>query len=433
MDDRRIANGRTELILGELGPQQSFGFGPQASESPPGLITYSGDAHLCTVAPTRSGKGVGIIVPNLLTYTGPVIVIDPKGENYVVTARRREELGHRVIKLDPFGVIDDETDSLNPLDLCQLPGSEIATESQAIAEMLSSGLRGTREPFWDLNGTAFAAGLIALAATQGDDAHCNLSYVLDRLTADDIGIDLEKILEAPGNKISPLAYREIASVLQMPDLTRGGVIATTKSYFASLNSAPVRRAMDTSTFSLQDVTDGKPLSIYLIVPANRMQSHRVVLKLWVGTLLAALFSRQRPVPMKTLFMLDEVAQLGQFPLLESMSTLSAGYAVWLHTLWQDLSQLKSCYPSTWKNILNNCAVIQTFGIYNYDMARQWGQFLQTPPDVLNRLEIDEQLLSLHGQGEQVCRRLNYLTDPRFEGQWDPNRFFEPEEGDAPER
>ena len=74
-----------------------------------------GEGHLLTVAPTGTGKGRTAIVPNLLYYQGPVVVIDPKGENYAVTARCRREMGHRVFKLDPFGVIDSESESPEPL------------------------------------------------------------------------------------------------------------------------------------------------------------------------------------------------------------------------------------------------------------------------------------------------------------------------------
>ena len=61
---------------------------------------------------------------------------------------------------------------------------------------------------------------------------------------------------------------------------------------------------------------------------------------------------------------------GNFPFLETMITLSAGYGVWCWSFWQDLSQLKAAYPTSWENILNNCGVVQTFGIHNRAMATQ---------------------------------------------------------------
>lgn len=65
------------------------------------LISYKGDRHLLTVAPTRSGKGTTQIIPNLLTYDGSMLVIDPKGENALITAKRRQEMGQEVHIVDP--------------------------------------------------------------------------------------------------------------------------------------------------------------------------------------------------------------------------------------------------------------------------------------------------------------------------------------------
>ncbi len=413
-----------QILLGEqtTRPRLGFGQGPAATTAGD-LVTYSGNAHLCTVAPTRSGKGTGVIVPNLLSYPGPVVVFDPKGENYQVTARRRRELGHTVIKLDPFGVIDDHSDGLNPLDLFELPGMDVESESQALAELLSRGIVGQKEPFWDISGTAFSSGLLSLAATQEDPEQRNVPHICDHLSSSDTVYSLAVVLDAIGDRLSRHARGEIASVLQMPDVTRGGVMATAKTYFKPFGTERVQATLKASTFSLQEIVDGAPLSVYLILPPHRVYSHRGLLKMWIGTLLSAIFTRHSQPPLRTLFLLDEVAQLETFPLLSALITLSAGYGVTVHTFWQDLAQIKSCYPRDWKTILNNCAVVQTFGIYNRDMASQWGDYLDHGPDQLRSLQQDEQILSIHGQGEHRCRRLNYLTDSRFAGQFDDNPLY----------
>ena len=83
-----------------------------------------------------------------------------------------------------------------------------------------------------------------------------------------------------------------------------------------------------------------------------------------------------------------------------MITLSAGYGVWCWSFWQDLSQLKSAYPTSWENILNNCGVVQTFGIHNRAMATQWGQYLHHDADALHTLKPEEQVIAVHGQPER---------------------------------
>lgn len=91
---------------------------------------------------------MGCIIPALLRYRGPVIIIDPKGENYAVTARRRRELGQDVRVIDPFGMTGAESDQLNPLDLID-PDSPDAIDTVAeIAEFLVNE-KSIKDPFWD--------------------------------------------------------------------------------------------------------------------------------------------------------------------------------------------------------------------------------------------------------------------------------------------
>src|SRR4029077_20833744 len=87
------------------------------------LLRYDAEGHILTVAPTGSGKGVSAVIPNLLDYPGSVVVVDLKGENHAVTARRRAQLG-RVLTLDPFRLCGKETAAFNPLALIH-PDSDL--------------------------------------------------------------------------------------------------------------------------------------------------------------------------------------------------------------------------------------------------------------------------------------------------------------------
>ena len=167
------------------------------------------------------------------------------------------------------------------------------------------------------------------------------------------------------------------------------------------------------------------MTFYLMIPPSKLHSHRSLLKLWVGTLFSAILSRQQQPELRTLFLLDEVAQLEHFPLLETLVTLSAGYGVWVWMILQDLAQLQTHYPTSWKTMLNNCGVVQTFGIYNRDMATQWSGILDHGVQQLRSLSPSEQILARHGETELRCQRLNYLTHARFAGLYDENRFFTP--------
>lgn len=418
----------SEIILGRRLPQRSYGIGfsrcfeQPAPEMATELIRYNGDGHLITVAPTRSGKGVGTVIPNLLCYYGSVVVVDPKAEAYAITARRRREMGQTVVCLDPFGVTGATSDSLNPLDIFQLTGADLESDAQALAEMLSSGSFSNKEPFWDIYGRALHSGVIAALPTDKPDER-TMNQVVERLQNDDVVYNLAVFIDTMGKSMNEMGRREIAGVLSMPDVTRGGVLATAQSFIKALMSPAVQRTLVSSSFSLQDLVDGRPMSIYLVIPPDRMISHRPLLRLWIGTLMKAILSRRTQPELKTLLLIDEAAQLGNFPLLETLITLAAGYGVWVHTIWQDLSQLRGNFPQTWETILNNCAVVQTFGIQNRRMAEQWSEILDHAVAALRGLERDEQILSIHGQSEVLCKRLCYYDDPLFAGLFDQNHFF----------
>ncbi len=99
------------------------------------LLRYDGPAHLMTIAPTRTGKGVGTIIPNLLTADRSVICVDPKGENAKITGRARERFGPVQI-LDPFGVAGKRSSAVNPLDGLKPDSLDFAEDANTLADAL---------------------------------------------------------------------------------------------------------------------------------------------------------------------------------------------------------------------------------------------------------------------------------------------------------
>jgi type IV secretion system protein VirD4 len=156
---------RPQLLLGWSGsiPPDSFGFGPpSASPDDDGqAVTYGGDAPLLTCAPTGAGKGRGVLIPNLMTYPGQVIVMDIKGELFQVTNRRRREMGQQVVVLDPFHLVTRHSDGLNPLDLLTLPRSDPDSDAEMLASLLSVGNKFEREPYWNITANGLTSALIA--------------------------------------------------------------------------------------------------------------------------------------------------------------------------------------------------------------------------------------------------------------------------------
>jgi type IV secretion system protein VirD4 len=387
-------------------------------------LSYNQEGHLLTVAPTGAGKGTSCIIPALLTYPGQVIVIDPKGEAYRVTARWRQRLGQRVIRLDPFGVIDRTTDALNPLDLFDLTGTSPDDEARTVAELLTGGQHSTKDPFWDQTAHALISGLCGWLATSVPREERRLSRLRELFGHGDLPYTLAALLD---NKkvLSADARQEFVIFLHHPEReTRPSIQSTAAQHLSHFGSVAVQRATDCSTFALQDVIDGTPLSIFIIVPPTKLQSHRNLLRLWIGTLLLALATRQRQPPQRTLFLIDEAAQLGSLSVLHQAITLYRAYGVSVWSFWQDVSQLRTLYPDSWPTILNNAAVVQLFGPRNQRMAEEFASLVGgIDGQTVMRLITDQQLMLINGAGPSICQRPNYLHDALFAGRYDPNPLY----------
>jgi len=410
-----------EIPLGwEVEPPQRLGFDPEAP--PPQekrLVAYAGDAHVMTVARTGAGKGRGCTIPWLLHLRNPAIVLDVKGEAYNVTARyRRDVLGHRIVLLDPFGLCGGK-DALNPFDLIRKDHVDI--DAEVLTELFQDGRPvSTKDPFWDNTARSFFVGCVAHIAT----AHKHPSPVAlrDLLLDDNVPLRLATLLDNKG-VVSELARREFATFLNHEqEKVRTSVLSTAQQNLRPFAAESVARAMSTSTLKLDDVIRGEPATIYLAMPPENLASHGSVLRLWVGTLLQAVTRRRQRVPRNTVFLLDEIAQCGTLPILRQAMSLLRGYGLTTVTLWQDLAQLQRNYDD-WRSLMNNCAVIQTFGTSTFEMARTMGEIIGVLPQQLRSMQSDEAMVAPAGKEPFVVRRLDYLRDEMFAGRAVANPWF----------
>lgn len=389
-------------------------------------ILHTGGGHLMTFAPTGAGKGIGAVIPALLNYAGPVIVIDPKGENYPVTARRRREMGHQVICLDPFDSIKDEHEdaAFNPLDLIDLDSPNVADDAMMLAEALSYQTTMDTDPFWHIRGKQLLAGMILHTASSLPEPLCTLENVAEQLNQS--RETLATTLADMGRSRFPLVKATPAIISHSAERMADSILAMSQTNLSFLGSATVCAATARSSFEPQAVTRGEPLSIYLIVPPEKLESHAPLLRIWIAALMKLILNRRAKVARPTLFILDEAAQLGHFPPLRKAITLLRGYGLQTWSFWQDLSQLKRLYGDAWETMYNNCRAHQYFGITTPYLAEQISR-LTLHDDLFEILDLDsdELLLSLAGDRPVIAQLPNYLTDRPFKGQFDPNPYHEP--------
>ena len=393
---RQETDGSFSTLSTKLGAALPGGPGAQSLRS---FLGWGGDGHVLTVAPTRSGKGVGLVIPNLLHYAGSAIVIDPKGENWAITHRwRRDVLGQRIVCLDPFHVVLPKatpTDSINPLDglvdykrspetyLKQNP--ELLDEVSMIADALIMRPAEEKDPHWNDKCRTLLKGLIlAVVYGIGPGERRHLSCVREMLTS-----GLERLQgffpfmeKSPANADGALgrAAREIST---MGKEEFKNVISFALKQTEFLDSPIIGDCLGGAggdargSFDLRTLKTGGPATIYLILPPHYLAQYARLFRLWITMAMAAMTRTYEPPKggKPVLFLLDEMAQLGTMDMMRKAVSLMAGYGMTLWMVWQDLSQLKLLYKDDWQSFLANAKVQQYFGINDPETAKTISEML----------------------------------------------------------
>ena len=422
-----------KIILGleQNQAKQPIGFvqrQPKPADTP--LITHE-EGHLLTVASTGAGKGVSCIIPALLTYTGQTIVIDPKGENYAVTADQRRKMGHKVICIDPFNITQQETrDSLSPYCLFTGDSDQDLDTAIELTELLYNDMNtGEDDSFWNNSAKSLITALIMYSYQESPPALQNLQEVqhLTSQPENDFAYTMKQISNANNPDIRSMASVYKSAVIK----TSLCILATARASLEFLRGKSVGEATCHTSFNTDEFIAGAPISIYLVIPPEKLDSHSPLLRLWIGTLLGLLLRRRHPIHQPTLFLLDEAAQLGKLSLFTKAITLLRGYSVRIWSFWQDLSQLQDLYKKDWQTIYNNCSTHQFFGIRTGLAARTIADVTGfISPESLMELGSKEMWTSASCNKPRVIRRFNYLECPELSALASPNPYYhQPEPGE----
>lgn len=379
-------------------------------------LFYSGKAHLLTCAPARQGKGINVVIPNLLHYTGAVVVTDPKGELAAVTAaHRRERFGQRVVIFNPWGLHGLPQHRINPLEsVIALVAADLGRQRGLTDEVKSVALQLYPEPE-DQKNRYFREGSRTI-----------LRAVL-----------LYLALEAPGRCTLPEMWRVIASPTRLSRCVGamrrsdalGGLLADlgddlavqmedTPEQFADFRAGAVQAldiyepggyladAVSGSDVSLATLKSGN-VTIYLAFPQDRIATHGAALGLIVNQAIMA--AARAPERGQVLFMLDEFANLGRLSgLAESLTALPGlGVRVWM--IVQELAELIRIYgPHTATTVLSQAEVKQFFAVNTHEMAQTLSKALgqktvKTRNYNLGRFDDDEIGESLSESGQPLMR------------------------------
>lgn len=331
------------------------------------LLRYAGEQHLITIAPTRSGKGVGAIIPNLLTANRSILCIDPKGENARITARARLGFGP-VEVLDPFGVSGLLSASFNPLDGLDPDSLELAEDAALLADALVYDPPGqTGEAHWNEEAKALITGVVLYVVCHGKAEARNLVTVRDLLTAApealaDMLSTMQKSTCAGG-----LVARAANRHLSKSGREAAGVLSSAQRHTHFLDSQRMAAVLEHSDFRFEDLKAGV-CTVFLVLPPERLSTHARWLRLLVAQSIGALAKSTARPERPVLLLLDEFAALGRLEPLEQAFGLMAGYDLQLWPILQDLHQLRSVYGERAGTFLSNAGLIQIFNVGDVETA-----------------------------------------------------------------
>lgn len=311
-------------------------------------LTYGGYQFVILAAPTRSGKGVGIVVPNCLNYSDSLVVLDIKGENFDITSGFRAKHGQKVYLFAPF----DEagvTHRYNPLEYISDDPAQRLGDIDAIGTALYSG-GNQNDKFWSENAKDLFRGL-CLFVLERKDLPKTFGEILRQASGkgkplkEYIFEELKKAQDT-GHPFSNACIDCLNRVLSNSENTLAGIVATFGTPLLFFQNPRVDLATSANDFDLREVRRER-MSIYFKMPPNKLKEGSVLVNLFFDQLLnlntRVLPSQDKTLKHQCLVLLDEMTSIGKVAMIAQAVSYMAGYNMRLLTIIQNKSQLEDVY------------------------------------------------------------------------------------------
>jgi type IV secretion system protein VirD4 len=345
-------------------------------------LRHNGPEHVLCFAPTRSGKGVGLVVPTLLTWPGSCIVHDIKGENWNLTSGFQSKHG-RVLLFDPT---NPESAAYNPL-LEVRRGEWEVRDVQNIADVLVDPEGSLeRRNHWEKTSHALLVGAILHVLYAEPDK--TLAGVAVFLSDPKRPIDLTlrvmmatpHLGEAGPHPVIASAAREL---LNKSENERSGVLSTAMSFLGLYRDPVVAKVTHRCDWRIRDLVEADlPATLYLVVPPSDISRTKPLVRLILNQIgrrltedLNAKGRRHR-----LLLMLDEFPALGRLDFFESALAFMAGYGIKSVLIAQSLNQIEKAYGPN-NAILDNCHVRVSFATNDERTAKRVSDALGTATEM----------------------------------------------------
>jgi type IV secretion system protein VirD4 len=345
-------------------------------------LRHDGAEHVLCFAPTRSGKGVGLVVPTLLTWPGSAIVHDIKGENWTLTAGWRAKFGP-VLLFDPTNVLSAP---YNPL-LEVRRGEWEVRDVQNIADVLVDPEGALeRRNHWEKTSHSLLVGAILHVLYAEKDK--TLSGVANFLSDPKRPIEatLRAMMTTPHLKkrgVHPVVASAARELLNKSDNERSGVLSTAMSFLGLYRDPIIAKVTSRCAWRIRDlVEDEHPATLYLVVPPSDISRTKPLIRLILNQIGRRLTEELEPKNRRhrLLLMLDEFPALGRLDFFESALAFMAGYGIKAFLIAQSLNQIEKAYGQN-NSILDNCHVRVSFATNDERTAKRVSDALGTATEL----------------------------------------------------
>lgn len=365
-------------------------------------LKHNGPEHVLCYAPTRSGKGVGLVIPTMLSWPHSAVITDLKSEIWHLTAGwRQKHAKNKVLRFEPATA--NGSICWNPLDEIRIGTEYEVGDVQNLATLIVDPDGKGLVDHWQKTGQALLVGVIlhSLYKAKAEGTVASLPSV-DAMLADpnrDIGelwMDMVTYSHSNG-KNHPVAGAAGRDMMDRPDEEAGSVLSTAKSYLSLYRDPVVAYNVSKSEFKIKDLMHhDNPVSLYIVTQPNDKDRLKPLVRIMVNMIIRLLadkmdFEKGRPVAHykhRLLMMLDEFPSLGKLGIMQESLAFVAGYGIKCYLICQDINQLRSRETGYGhdESITSNCHIQNAF-----------------PP---NRIETAEHLSKLTGQTTIIKKRIN---------------------------
>ena len=350
-------------------------------------LRHDGPEHVLAFAPTRSGKGVGLVVPTLLSWTGSAVIHDIKGENWNLTAGWRSNFSHCLL----FNPTDPRSAKYNPL-LEVRKGANEMRDVQNIADILvdPEGALEKRN-HWEKTGHSLLTGAIlhVLYAEQDKTLSRVATFLANPKRTIEATLRVMMTTNHLGSKTDPKVHPEIASIaremLNKSENELSGVVSTAMSFLEIYRDPIIAQNTSRCDWRIADLKGAeRPVSLYLVVPPSDISRTKPLIRLILNQIGRRLTERLPETGKDTshplLLMLDEFPALGRLDFFETAMAFMAGYGIRAYLIAQSLNQIEKAYGQN-NSILANAHVRVAFATNDDRTAKRISDTLGTATEL----------------------------------------------------